>query len=171
MSNISEMIESGDALTAKIIGGQTPKGSIELSGAKNSATRLLAATMLTDSPVVLTGFPTELVDAVHKTRFMNLAGASVDLDHKTHTATVCCNNLKEANFEMGDNVFPIRTTYLLVAGQIRKSGRARIPYPGGCKIGSRGYDLHVMVWKALGCVLPGVARSNQSFNLNSSCMG
>ncbi|MGH1456452.1 MAG: UDP-N-acetylglucosamine 1-carboxyvinyltransferase [Alphaproteobacteria bacterium] len=151
MSNISEMIESGSALTAKISGGQIPKGSVELSGAKNSATRLLAAAMLTDSPVVLTGFPTELVDAVHKARFMNLAGAAVHLDHKTHTTTICANNLKQADFEMGENVFPIRTTYLLVAGQIRKSGRARIPYPGGCKIGSRGYDLHVMVWKALGC--------------------
>jgi UDP-N-acetylglucosamine 1-carboxyvinyltransferase len=46
---------------------------------------------------------------------------------------------------------PIRTTYLLAAGQVVRNGIARIPYPGGCKIGSRGYDLHVRVWERLGC--------------------
>src|SRR5690606_7821444 len=43
------------------------------------------------------------------------------------------------------------TTYLLAAGQLVRNGEARIPYPGGCRIGNRGYDLHIMVWRALGC--------------------
>ena len=53
-----------------------------------------------------------------------------------------------------DNInyeLPIRTTYLLAAGQIVRHQKAHIPYPGGCKIGSRGYDLHIMVWEKLGC--------------------
>src|SRR5690606_26440456 len=41
-------------------------------------------------------------------------------------------------------------TYLLVPGLIKRSHKARIPYPGGCKIGNRGYDLHIMVWETLG---------------------
>jgi UDP-N-acetylglucosamine 1-carboxyvinyltransferase len=49
--------------------------------------------------------------------------------------------------------YPIRTTYLLVPALIKRSGRARIPYPGGCKIGNRGYDLHIMVWKELGATV------------------
>jgi len=49
--------------------------------------------------------------------------------------------------------FPFRTTYLLVPGLIKRSGSAKIPYPGGCKIGARGYDLHIMVWEALGATV------------------
>ena len=151
MLNLTEAINSGKSLTAVIQGGQVPKGTVRLSGAKNAATRLLAASLLTDDTVVLSGFPTELVDATHKSRFINMAGGKVDFDRENDVATINASALATADFEMADNQFPIRTTYLLVAGQIRKSGLARIPYPGGCKIGARGYDLHVMVWEALGC--------------------
>lgn len=153
MINLTDAINSGKSLTAIIQGGQTPKGAVKLSGAKNAATRLLAASLLTDDTVVLSGFPTELVDAVHKMRFINMAGGKVDFDQSNEVATINASGLVTADFDMEDGQFPIRTTYLLVAGQIRKSGIARIPYPGGCKIGARGYDLHVMVWKALGCTV------------------
>jgi len=151
MNDINQLIESGKPLTAKMHGPQIPRGVIKLSGAKNAATRLLAASLLTDDTVVLTNYPTELVDVTHKARFMRLAGAKVEMDSVNDVATICADGFGEATFEMEDGAFPIRTTYLLVAGQIRKSGRARIPYPGGCKIGARGYDLHVMVWESLGC--------------------
>lgn len=153
MTSLTDLIEAGRPLTAIIEGGQVPKGTVRLSGAKNAATRLLAAAMLTDEEIVLSRFPTELVDANHKARFMRQAGVDVVFDRTHDTATIKSQNLIEAVFDMADSAFPIRTTYLLVAGQIRKSGRARIPYPGGCKIGSRGYDLHIMVWRALGCVV------------------
>ncbi|BCS89107.1 UDP-N-acetylglucosamine 1-carboxyvinyltransferase [Pseudodesulfovibrio sediminis] len=112
---------------------------------------MLAATTLTDEPVVLTNFPTALVDVRHKVRFMRNAGAVVEINDASATLTAQSDGYGEATFAMANGLFPIRTTYLLVAGQIRTSGRARIPYPGGCKIGSRGYDLHLMVWRALGC--------------------
>lgn len=138
------------ALTGKIEGGQIPRGSVQLSGAKNSATRLLAATLLADTPSTLLRFPTTLVDAGHKMRFMRGLGVDVQASDEDQTVTVSPARLNTSDFGADDD-FPIRTTYLLVAGQIRRNGFARIPYPGGCKIGSRGYDLHVMVWRALGC--------------------
>ncbi len=77
-------------------------------------------------------------------------GCKVILDVAAETLTVDPDRLKTCILDESSN-FPIRTTYLLVAGQILRQGLARIPYPGGCQIGSRGYDLHVMVWQALGC--------------------
>jgi|TARA_Y100000296_G_scaffold23707_1_gene27989 UDP-N-acetylglucosamine 1-carboxyvinyltransferase len=133
----------------KISGGQVPKGRIRVSGAKNSGTRLLAAASLTDEKVMLTNFPTKLVDAQHKIRFLKEIGFEIEIDYETEELQLTGGDVK--SIPLNDYDYPIRTTYLLVAGQIARHGVARIPYPGGCKIGSRGYDLHILVWEALGC--------------------
>jgi UDP-N-acetylglucosamine 1-carboxyvinyltransferase len=132
-----------------IKGGQVPSGSVRVSGAKNAATRLLAAAMLSDERVTLKNFPTKIVDAQHKMHFMRSLGVSVLADHAAELVTVEASHVQSDPVE-NYNV-PIRTTYLLAAGQTIRNGIARIPYPGGCKIGSRGYDLHIMVWQCLGC--------------------
>lgn len=121
-----------------------------VSGAKNSATRLLAATLLAQTPTTLVDFPTKLVDVGHTVRFIQSLGVDVTLDHEARSVTVSPRRLGVADFDGGAD-FPIRTTYLLAAGQLARNGRARVPYPGGCSIGNRGYDQHTMVWTALGC--------------------
>lgn len=135
-------------LIAKIEGGQIPRGTVKVSGAKNAATRLLAASLIADENVRLENFPTELVDARYKINFIEQSGGTVLVNEKEQTLDIDPQNYKDHILENYD--FPIRTTYLLVAGLIKRSGVARIPYPGGCKIGSRGYDLHIMVWEKLG---------------------
>ncbi|MBJ2135075.1 UDP-N-acetylglucosamine 1-carboxyvinyltransferase [Paraglaciecola chathamensis] len=135
-------------LKAIIKGGLVPKGTVNVSGAKNSATRLLAAACISDGEVILENFPTELVDARHKVRFLQAIGTSIDIDEVNESLKINSKDLTCKELDTYD--FPIRTTYLLTAGQIKRSGKAKIPYPGGCKIGSRGYDLHIMVWEKLG---------------------
>ncbi len=135
-------------ITAIIKGNQVPNGSIKVSGAKNSATRLLAASMISDEKIRLENFPTELVDANYKFDFIGKSGGEVVIDRIQENVEISSENLEDNILE--DYNYPIRTTYLLVAGLIKKNGVARIPYPGGCKIGNRGYDLHIMVWEALG---------------------
>jgi UDP-N-acetylglucosamine 1-carboxyvinyltransferase len=135
-------------LTAQIKGGYLPKGKIKLSGAKNSATRLLAASLISDGNVQLNNFPTELVDAKYKIQFIINNGGDIIIDQKRETLKI--NNSELNNLLLESYDYPIRTTYLLVPGLIKSSGIAYIPYPGGCKIGTRGYDLHIMVWESLG---------------------
>ncbi|MCC5936794.1 MAG: UDP-N-acetylglucosamine 1-carboxyvinyltransferase [Lunatimonas sp.] len=135
-------------ITAKISGGQVPKGKVTVSGAKNSATRLLAASLVADEKVVLENFPTELVDANYKFDFIRKCGGLVNVDREKEIVEIESGNLIDV--ELDDYNYPIRTTYLLVPGLIKRNGIARIPYPGGCKIGNRGYDLHIMVWENLG---------------------
>src|SRR5690606_20793215 len=138
-------------LVAKIKGGQIPRGKVKVSGAKNASTRLLAAALIADEPVRLDNFPTELVDAQYKIDFINRCGGVVTVDKQAQSIDIDPNNYSDHLLE--DYNYPIRTTYLLVAGLIKGSGIARIPYPGGCKIGNRGYDLHIMVWEKLGATV------------------
>lgn len=132
-----------------IQGMQTPNGKVTVSGAKNSATPLLAAALAAGETVRIRNFPTHLVDATEKIRFMRALGADIEVDHETSSIEILTHDIalqKNLDYDV-----PIRTTYLLAAGQLARNGQARIPYPGGCKIGNRGYDLHIMVWQALGC--------------------
>lgn len=137
-----------ESISFKIQGGQIPSGIVKVSGAKNAATRLLAAALISDENVILENFPTMLVDVFHKTRFILNCGGQVKTDHENERVEIHPGNLHDTLLD--DYNYPIRTTYLLAAGLIKKSGTAKIPYPGGCKIGQRGYDLHIMVWEKLG---------------------
>ncbi|WP_418637614.1 UDP-N-acetylglucosamine 1-carboxyvinyltransferase [Winogradskyella sp.] len=135
-------------IIAHIKGGQVPSGKVKVSGAKNAATRLLAAALISDEKIVLENFPTELVDANYKIDFIKNSGGSIDVNNDEEILIIDSCSLKDKKLDNYN--YPIRTTYLLVPGLIKRSGMARIPYPGGCKIGNRGYDLHIMVWEALG---------------------
>src|SRR5690625_981424 len=136
------------SLQAAIVGGHIPRGEVRVSGAKNSATKLLAAALIADSPVRLNNFPTELVDAQYKMQFIRASGGQLDVNNRQESIVIDPRGLEDVCQE--DYNYPIRTAYLLAAGLIKRSGRARIPYPGGCRIGNRDYDLHVMVWEQLG---------------------
>lgn len=132
-----------------ISGGQPLNGTISVSGAKNSATRLLAASLLSSGRVSLRNFPTALEDAKAKINFIRGMGADCEVRPDSAEVLVRPGDLSFDRVDQFD--LPIRTTYLLAGGALARTGRAKIPYPGGCKIGSRGYDLHIMVWRALGC--------------------
>lgn len=130
-------------------GPQQVNGEVSVSGAKNSATRVLAASLLTDEKVSLRNFPSMLEDVKEKVKFIERMGAIIDNDSATSSITVQAESISFEHVECFN--LPIRTTYLLAAGSLVREGYAYIPYPGGCKIGSRGYDLHMMVWRQLGC--------------------
>lgn len=143
---------------AVIDGAVPPVGRVQVSGAKNSATRLLAASLLTDEHVELGNFPTRLVDVGHKVDFCRAIGANIDVDDQEQVVTVDASKLESRTLTRSQFDVPIRTTYLLAAAQLVRSGIARIPYPGGCPIGpgasgGRGYDFHVTVWQQLGCTV------------------
>lgn len=140
---------------AVIDGAVPPVGHVRVSGAKNSATRLLSAALLSDELVQLSNFPTKLVDVGHKITFARRTGAAIDVDHESEIVQVQAGTLTSQLLTRDEYDVPIRTTYLLAAAQLMRTGVARIPYPGGCPIGpgsagTRGYDLHIMVWESLG---------------------
>lgn len=131
-----------------IRGGHPLTGRVAVSGAKNSGLKLLAAASLTGETVELSNFPADLVDVQEQARFMRECGADLDLDSAGEKAIVTTKSFGSSRIAKFDHAF--RITYLMVAGQIQREGRAWIPYPGGCKLGGRKHDLHVRVWERLG---------------------
>lgn len=107
---------------------------------------LIAAALLTDEEVRITNFPSALENMKSKLHLMEQLGVVYELlpDEVVISAGTVANTLH-------DYKSTIRTTYLLAAGQLHRNGVARIPYPGGCPIGDRKYDLHLKLWEMMEC--------------------
>lgn len=128
-----------------------PNGKVNISGAKNSATRLMSAALLSDQTSTLYNFPTDLEDVKSKTSLIRKKGADIRLDHEKEIAIISGKGF--GSIEPDDYHVSFRTSYLLAASELLRNGIARVPYPGGCKIGERKYDLHIMVWEAFGATV------------------
>lgn len=123
------------------------EGVVEISGAKNSALRLLAASILTDGNVELSNFPNGLLDIQVHLGMLEKLGKEISIqenkvlisenDHTTTTELLW--------FERS-----IRNTLLILGALTARFGNGKVPLPGGCKLGERKYDLHVMLLERLG---------------------
>jgi UDP-N-acetylglucosamine 1-carboxyvinyltransferase len=121
-------------------------GVVSASGAKNSALRLLAASILSSGTVRLERFPATLSDArLHIDMLTRLgkrttvAGAVCVIEEPTALATT---------LEWSGR--SIRNTLLILGALAARFGEARVPVPGGCEIGDRRFDLHQQLLEACG---------------------
>ncbi|MBC3888869.1 UDP-N-acetylglucosamine 1-carboxyvinyltransferase [Acetobacterium paludosum] len=120
-------------------------GKIHLSGAKNSALRLQAASILTDEELILSNFPNGLSDAIIHNDMLKILGKKVKIDKD-----ILRISGKITTNELIWEGRSIRNTLLIWGAILAKSGYSKVPLPGGCKIGERKYDLHQMVLEKLG---------------------
>jgi UDP-N-acetylglucosamine 1-carboxyvinyltransferase len=133
-----------------IVGGAPLEGEIAISGAKNSAIKLMVASLLTDQPLRLTNMP-RLAD----TRFMGVLlrrlGAQVtesDGPHGSETTLVTPEILGAiAPYEL---VRQMRASFNVLGPLLARTGHAKVSLPGGCAIGARPVDLHLASLEALG---------------------
>lgn len=126
----------------------TIKGKIKLSGAKNSALRLQAASILTDEELILTNFPNGLSDVIVHNEMLKVLGKKVFVkeDELRINGKLTTNELKWDGRS-------IRNTLLIWGAVLARNGESKVPLPGGCKIGERKYDLHQMVLEKLGATV------------------
>ncbi len=130
-----------------IEGGATLRGEITISGAKNSALPILAATLLTDGPSVLSNVP-NLADIRAQVDLLGDLGCKIQRDddgamHVEVTST-------DASWATYDRVRKMRASISVLGPLLAKRGYARVSMPGGCAIGSRPVDLHLRGLRALG---------------------
>ncbi len=123
------------------------EGKVKISGAKNSALRLLAATILTDETVELFNFPNGLLDVQVHLDMLKVLGKSYTTLGDYVKINENADNLTNA-LEWEDR--SIRNTLLILGALTTRFGEGRVPLPGGCKLGERKYDLHVMLLERLG---------------------
>ena len=134
-----------------IRGGKPLEGRIPISGAKNAALPLMAASLLTDQPVTLTNMP--ILADIHsmaalldqhgvecKARQEAHGGQTMDLHAKTIESTT-------APYEL---VRKMRASVLVLGPLLARKGQATVSMPGGCAIGNRPVDLHLKGLAELG---------------------
>lgn len=130
-----------------IEGGRRLSGEVAVSGAKNAALPILAATLLTEAPVTVRNVP-HLRDVTTTLSLLQTMGAEVTLDDKNDveisSATV---TRREAPYEL---VKTMRASILVLGPLLARFGEARVSLPGGCAIGARPVNLHVAGLEAMG---------------------
>jgi len=132
-----------------VIEGPTPlKGSINVSGSKNAALPLLAASLLADGPCVLQNIP-RLQDIYTFSKVISATGTkcAFDADSNTMTIDASAMNLLEADYEL---VRRMRASFYMLGAFLGHSGHAKVSLPGGCAWGPRPVDLHIKALEALG---------------------
>jgi UDP-N-acetylglucosamine 1-carboxyvinyltransferase len=133
-----------------ISGGVRLYGEIPISGAKNSAIKLMAASLLTDQPLRLTNMP-RLAD----TRFLGLLlrrlGVEVvERDGADGPETILHAPEVTSAFAPYDLVRQMRASFNVLGPLLARTGHAKVSLPGGCSIGARPVDLHLKALEALG---------------------
>lgn len=132
----------------KIQGGRTIGGVHAISGNKNAALPMIAASLLTSERVVLENVP-NISDVGVMLEAARDFGAKVTRDIKAGTVTLVTPKLKMARIS-ADLASRIRTSFLFAGPLLARAGRASLPPPGGDAIGHRRLDTHFSGFRALG---------------------
>ena len=130
-----------------ISGGERLSGEIRISGAKNSALPILAATLLSDAPVMVSNIP-HLHDVTTMFELLGCLGVTVIMNEKMKVE-IDSTTLKNHTAPY-DLVKRMRASILVLGPMLAKHGHARVSFPGGCAIGSRPIDLHLSGLKHMG---------------------
>jgi UDP-N-acetylglucosamine 1-carboxyvinyltransferase len=123
-----------------ITGGEPLSGEIRISGAKNAALPILAATLLADGPMTIGNIP-HLHDITTTMELLGRMGVELMLDERMHIR-VDSGTIKEfyAPYEL---VKTMRASILVLGPLLTRFGTAVVSLPGGCAIGSRPVNLHI----------------------------
>lgn len=131
-----------------IIKGCTPlKGEVCISGAKNAALPIIAATLLANDNVTLNNVP-QLKDVITMMELLKQLGAEV-VATDTNSIQINTNHINRfvAPYEL---VKTMRASILVLGPLLARFGQADVSLPGGCAIGSRPVDLHLKALKSMG---------------------
>ena len=123
------------------------RGEVHLAGAKNSALRLLAASILTADKLVLTNYPAQLLDTQVHIEMLESLGKRAEL---VSDDCIVITEAKPLQRQLVWEGRSIRNTLLILGALVSRFGYGSVPLPGGCKLGERKYDLHVELLETLG---------------------
>jgi UDP-N-acetylglucosamine 1-carboxyvinyltransferase len=128
-----------------IKGGVPLHGEVTISGSKNAALPIMAATLLTDEPCIIRGVP-DLSDTRFMAQILQSLGAQVKLANGT--LTIRAKKIRGyADYEL---VRKMRGSICIAGPLLARLHKARISLPGGCIIGARPINLHLKGFESLG---------------------
>ena len=140
----------------RIRGGNTLSGEIPISGAKNATLPLMIASMLSDETLTLRNVP-RLADVQLLNRILGNHGVDMSVDGKRQGSTgLAGDTIHLTARQIVDTMAPyelvskMRASFWVLGPLIARCGEAKVSLPGGCAIGTRPVDLHLMGLEALG---------------------
>jgi UDP-N-acetylglucosamine 1-carboxyvinyltransferase len=133
----------------KIAGGYPLKGTVRISGAKNSAVALIPATIMADSPVTIEGLP-DISDVQILKGLLEEIGGTVEFSN--NEMTVDPTSMISMPLPNG-KVKKLRASYYLMGAMLGRFKKAVIGLPGGCHLGPRPIDQHIKGFEALGATV------------------
>lgn len=132
--------------TIHIIGGERLTGTVRVSGAKNSALKLMAATILAPGENTVGNVP-DISDVTVMSEVLRTLGASVERIGDRLSIDTTHVEPHEMPYEL---VAAMRASIAVLGPLLARFGTARVPMPGGCRIGTRSLDIHFRGLAALG---------------------
>ena len=164
-----------------VIHGQKPlKGSLPVSGSKNTALALITGALLSEGKVQIENIP-NVRDVRTLSQIVSYTGVKVEADTQSNVVTIDPTKLQvpEAPYEL---VKKMRASFYMLGALLGRVGEARVSLPGGCAWGPRPVDLHLEGMKALGAQIeldngyviakaPGGRLPGGSFTLEPSSVG
>ena len=129
-----------------IIGGRPLYGVVPISGAKNSALKVMAASLLSDAPLTLENVP-KLADVDLLLKLLQQHGVEAEFVESTLTLHARSITSTEAPYDL---VRKMRASFNVLGPLLAREGKAKVSLPGGCAIGARPVDLHLKALSAMG---------------------
>ncbi len=132
-----------------IKGGKKLQGKIKADGSKNAALPIIASTILfKKGEITLENIP-HLRDIITIQRVLEFIGAKVEYDTQAHKMQIDCSNLND-NIAPYELMRQMRASFLVLGPLLGRFGEARVSLPGGCSLGARPVDYHILGFRSLG---------------------
>ena len=140
----------------RIRGGNRLNGTINISGAKNAALPLMIASLLTPETLTLRNVP-RLMDALRLQRILQNHGVDITVSGKRpgqsamagETLRISAKTIVDTTAPY-DLVSKMRASFWVLGPLLARCGEAKVSLPGGCAIGTRPVDLHILAMEKLG---------------------
>lgn len=148
-ATLREMLDPTSSSDVFVVHGGAPlRGTVRLSGAKNSALKLMGAAILCDGVLELDEIPA-IADVPVMADVLRGLGLDVEVDLDAHTCRLDAS--REPDWRApADAVSRIRASISILGPLVARTGRARVALPGGDRIGARSLELHVRGLEAMG---------------------
>ncbi|MFH1410620.1 MAG: UDP-N-acetylglucosamine 1-carboxyvinyltransferase [Patescibacteria group bacterium] len=129
-----------------VTGGKKLEGAVKVSGSKNAALPIIAATLLTDEEVILTNVP-DIADIAIMEHILHYLGIETNFEGNTFTIRAGASKNLEIKHEL---VSKLRGSSLFLGPLLARHNEVKLAFPGGCVIGKRPIDAHLHALKSLG---------------------
>ncbi len=132
----------------EVFGARKLKGNVHISGSKNAALPILAASILSDKKIILKNLP-NVKDIETIIKLLESIGSSIKYSKKKNSISIH-NKKKLKTFASYNLLKTMRGSFLVLGSMLARYGNAKVSTPGGCSIGVRPIDIHLKALAKLG---------------------